>query len=227
MKILSVVAALVLLGASPVNALAQMAGSNAPAGITVVATGTATVSQWVDELGMRYTPTIDTGKTAYGACSKAIDKLRQSMRDMGLADAVVETTVEYTSSMPGATAGPTALAKLRVAGEDVERVVAALEKDGWKTLAGGPRIVPRNEQAATDSADAAALAEARRRATAIAAADGRHIGRLLNVTPLPVDYFSSVLGSLASMATAMGRLTQTAAFPEVKQSAIFTFELLP
>lgn len=226
MKILATFAALLMMSAMPINVFAQQLTSNTPAGVTVVATGTATVTDWVEEINIRYTPAIDTGKTAYGACTAAVEKMRQTMRDLGLGDAVVDTTIEYASSIPGATSGPTALARIRAAAESVERIGAALDKDGWKTMT-GLKLVPRNEQAATDSAYAAALAEARRRAAALAAADGRHIGRLLNVMPLPVDYFSSVLGSLATMATAMGRLTQTASFPDVKQSAIFTFELLP
>lgn len=226
MKILATFAALLMMSAMPIHVFAQQLTSNTPAGVTVVATGTATVTDWVEEINIRYTPAIDTGKTAYGACAAAVEKMRQTMRDLGLGDAVVDTTIEYASSIPGATSGPTALARIRAAAESVERIGAALDKDGWKTMT-GLKLVPRNEQAATDSAYAAALAEARRRAAALAAADGRHIGRLLNVMPLPVDYFSSVLGSLATMATAMGRLTQTASFPDVKQSAIFTFELLP
>ena len=226
MKILSMAAALLLASAIPASVFAQQVTSSAPPGITVVATGTATVTQWVEEMTIRYTPTIDTGKTAYGACTSAVEKMRQSMREIGLADAVVDTTIEYASSMPGGTSGPTALAKVRAAAESVDRIAGVLDKEGWKTT-GLVRLVPRDEPAANDSALAAALAEARRRAGALAAADGRHIGRLLNVMPLPVDYFSSVLGSLSSMATAMGRLTQTATFPEIKQSAIFTFELLP
>lgn len=226
MKILSTFAALLTMSAMPVNVFAQQLTSNTPAGVTVVATGTATVTEWVEEMNIRYTPAIDTGKTAYGACAAALEKMRQSMREMGIGDAVVDTAIEYASSIPGATSGPTALARIRAAADSVDRIATVLDKDGWKTT-GGLRLVPRNEPAATDSAYAAALAEARRRATALAAADGRHIGRLLNVMPLPVDYFSSVLGSLATMATAMGRLTQTATLPEIKQSAIFTFELLP
>jgi uncharacterized protein YggE len=147
------------IGATPIVAAAQQTTSQTPPGITVVASGTATVRDWA-------------------------------------------------------------------APENVERIVSALVKDGWRGPV-GPRLVPRDEQAASDCAYAAALTDARRRATALAAADGRHIGRLLNVMPLPVDYFSSVLGPLAAMATAMWRFTQTAALPEIKQSAIFTFEFLP
>jgi uncharacterized protein YggE len=226
MKVFSMVAALLVTSAIPAHVFAQQLTSNTPTGITVVASGTANVNDWVEEFGLRYTPVIDTGKTAYGACASAVEKLHRSMREMGLGDAVVKTAIEYTSSMPGSAAGPTALAGIRVATENVDRVVSALSKEGWKGPVGAT-LVPRDEQAATDSAYAAALADARRRASAIAASDGRRIGRLLNVMPLPVDYFSSVLGSLASMATAMGHFTQTATLPEIKQSAIFTFELLP
>jgi uncharacterized protein YggE len=225
MKRLAVLAAVALF-VLPSVADAQQVTSPAPPGITVVASGTATVRDWVEEFGMRYAPAIETGKTAYGACTAAVEKLRQSLRAMGLGDAVADTAVEYASPTPGGTAVPTAMARIRIAPENVERLVSALTKDGWKGPADA-RLVPRDEQAAVNSAYAAALTKARAHAAALAAADGRHIGRLLNVMPLPIDYFSSVLGSLASMATALGRFTQTATLPEVKQSAIFTFELLP
>lgn len=226
MKILSMYAAIAM-AAMPTFVAAQQVTTSTPAGITVVASGTATVHDWDVEFGLRFVPTIATGKTAYAACTAAVEKLRSSLRAAGLEESIVKTAVEYASTVPGATtAGPTALAGIRTAPENVEKVVAAVSGDGWRGPV-APRQVPRDEQAATDSAYAAALTEARRQATAIAAADGRHIGRLLNVMPLPVDYFSSVLGSLATMATVLGRFTQTATLPEIKQSAIFTFELVP
>ncbi len=230
-----ILAIFVTLACAPLVTGAQQIQENVPfdqghtPGITVVATGTVSVKDWVEELDLRYVPPMDSGKTALSACAMALSKLDATLGTLELSNALVTGTVEYEGAGaafdPLRHTGPVAVARVHVAVDAVESLRSALAKLDWKEP-GSPKLLPRDPTSADLQAYAAAVADARRRASAIAVADGRRLGRLLNVQPVPSDYLSSLMGSLATFA--MNRAAGgTVSIPEVSHTASFTFELLP
>jgi len=216
------------LGALLLPAAARAQSTAPPTGITVVGTGTATVTDWVQEVTLRFVPAVPGAPSSYDACTAALASLAKTVQSAGLpAGAVTGSAVVYTSSgnAAPASAAPVAVARVQVPTSAVGHFMAAAVKDGWKETT---RIVPRDPAAAKDSAYRAAFEDAKARAGTIAAADGRHVGRLLNVTPGFGDYLGSMMSSLASLADAFGKGSGfNAGLPEVTQSATFTFELVP
>jgi uncharacterized protein len=215
----------------PAAAAAQQTPA-APPGITVVGTGTATVTDWVQEVDLQFTPAVAAAPSAYAACTNAIAALGEVVKAAGLpASAMTGAATVYKGggSVPGAESStnpvPVAVARVQLPPAGTARFLAAAGKAGWKASA---RLVPRDPAAAKDAAYRAAFTDARNRAETIAAADGRHVGKLLNVTPALGDYFGSMMSSLASFAAMLGRgSVLPGQIPEVTQSATFTFELLP
>jgi uncharacterized protein YggE len=216
MKTLGAVALFALL--FPAAAGAQQT-SLPPAGITVVGTGTATVAEWVQVVDLHFAP-VAVGASQYDACASAIAALGETIHAMGLpASALVSSATVYSSSTP------VAVARVQVAPSAVGHFMAAATKSGWKATA---RLVPRDLAAAKDSAYRAAYADAHARAESIAAADGHHIGKLINVTPGLSDYVGSMMSSVASIFDNLGRGSMlTGSIPELSQSATFTFEITP
>ncbi len=226
MKTLGAVALFALL--LPATAGAQQT-SLLPAGITVVGTGTANVTDWVQQVDLRFTPA--AGASQYDACTSAIGALGESIRAMGLpANALTSSATVYTGaasfmSTGSANAAPVAVARVQVAPSAVAHFMAAANKSGWKATA---RLVPRDLAAAKDAAYRAAYADAHARAESIAAADGHHVGKLLNVTPGLSDYVGSMMSSVASIFDALGKGSMlSGGVPELTQSATFTFEITP
>ena len=203
-----------------------------PAGITVVGTGTATVAEWVQAVDLHFSPA--TGAASpYDACTNAIAALGEVVRATGLpASALMESATVYTSpaasfivASGSANASPVAVARVEVPPASIAHFIAAVTKSGWKASA---RLVPRDLAAAKDSAYKAAYADAHARAASIAAADGHHLGRLLNVTPALGDYVGSMMSSVASIFDMLGKGSMlTGGVPELTQSATFTFEITP
>ncbi|HEY5425468.1 MAG TPA: hypothetical protein VIJ77_02865 [Candidatus Tumulicola sp.] len=214
----------------PAAAGAQQA-SLPPAGITVVGTGTATVAEWVQEVNLRYTPPAASA-SQYEACANAIAALGETIHAAGIpASALVASATVYTSgaasivAMGSSNAAPVALARVDVPPASIARFIAVTKKNGWKAAA---RLVPRDLAAARDSAYKAAYADAHARAESIAAADGHHLGKLLNVTPALGDYFGSLTSSVASIFETLGKGSMlSGGVPEIAQSATFTFEITP
>ena len=220
--------------------LPAVAGAQTPpAGVTVVGTGTAAVTDWVQEVSLRFTPAIAGAPSAYAACNAAIAALGDSIHAMGMpATALTGAATVYSGGGGMATFGavsdnaaggsapsPVAVARVQVAPADVSHFLAVTGKAGWKATT---QLRPRDPVAAKDAAYRAAYADAHDRAAVIAAADGHHVGKLLNVTPAIGDYFGSMLSSLTSLAAMMSRgAVAPGGVPEVTQSATFTFELLP
>jgi hypothetical protein len=227
MKTLGAVALFALL--VPATAGAQQT-SLLPAGITVVGTGTAIVAEWVQEVDLRFTPA--TGASQYDACTNAIAGLGETIHAMGLpASALVTSATIYTSGAASfvatgsSNAVPVAVARVQVPPSAVAHFIAAVTKGGWKAAA---RLVPRDLAAAKDSAYKAAYSDAHARAASIVAADGHHLGRLLNVTPALGDYFGSVMNSVASIFDALGKGNiLNGGIPDLTESATFTFEITP
>jgi uncharacterized protein YggE len=218
--------------------LPAVAGAQTPpAGITVVGTGTATVTDWVQEVSLRFSPAIAGAPSAYAACTTAIAALGDSLHAMGMpATALIGAATVYSaggiaafaagdSAAAASPPSPVAVARVQVAPADVAHFLAVTGKAGWKATT---QLRPRDPVAAKDAAYRAAYADARDRAAVIAAADGHHVGKLLNVTPAIGDYFGSMLSGLTSLAAMMSRgAVAPGGVPEVTQSATFTFELLP
>jgi hypothetical protein len=227
MKTLGAVAFFALL--FPAVAGAQQASP--PVGITVVGTGTATVSDWVQVVDLRFTPPAGGG-SQYDACTNAIAALGANVRAMGLpASAVAASATVYAGgtssflSTGSAGAAPVAVARVEVPAATIARFIAAANKSGWKSTA---HLVPRDLAAAKDSAYKAAYADAHGRAASIAGADGHHVGKLLNVTPALGDYVGSMMSSVASIFDAFNKGSMlTGGVPELTQSATFTFEIAP
>ncbi len=208
----------------PANARAQQSGPY-PTGITVIASGTAQVTDWVEQIDLRYAPS-PSDADAFEACKAAVARLAGALHDAGLPEsALVTSAVEYVG-FAGGSPTPVAFARLRLAPADLGHVVAAVAKGGWKTT-GTPDLQPRDPVAASDAALRAALVSARARAEAIAAADGRHVGKLLNVQPGVTDYLGSMLTGLTALAQTFGHGMVTESAPQVTQSGTFTFELTP
>jgi uncharacterized protein YggE len=221
---LRALASLVLFAFLP-SAVAAQQTQSTPPGITVVATGIAVVKEWAEELDVRFVPAVDSGRIAVTACTSALSQLNRTLAVLGVGDSIVSAAVQYEGS-GSMRVGPVAVARLHVPVERFELVLSTLERSDWKEP-GSPKLVPRDADAANAQAYAAALANARASAGAIAAADGRRVGRLLNVQPLPTDFLTALAGSFASMATMMNRNAAVVSIPEVRQTATFTFELLP
>jgi uncharacterized protein YggE len=201
-----------------------------PAGITVVGTGTATVTDWVQEVDLKFTPPAGTAYQ-YDACTKALAALGETIHAMGLpASALVTSAIVYVSGTPSfvttnPNAAPVAVARVQIPQPEIARFMAAANKSAWKSTA---RLVPRDLAGAKDSAYKAAYADAHARAATIAAADGHHLGRLLNVTPALGDYFGSMMNSVASIFDALGKGNIfNAGIPDLTESATFTFEITP
>jgi hypothetical protein len=202
-----------------------------PAGITVVGTGTATVAEWVQTVDLHFSP-VSGGASQYDACTNAIAALGETIHAVGLpSSALTESATAYTSgaasfiASASASVSPVAVARVEVPPASIARFIAAVTKSGWKASA---RLVPRDLAAAKDSAYKAAYADAHARAASIAAADGHHLGRLLNVTPALGDYVGSMMSSVASIFDMLGKGSMlTGGVPELTQSATFTFEITP
>ena len=211
---------------APVAATAQSTPS-LPAGITVVGTGSVPVTDAVERFDLRFVPAVGGGPTAYPTCAKAIERLSAIVASAKLPASTIESSAVQYEGGVGVPASPSAVARLHLAPGDFERVATTAEKAGWKAF-GQPQLLPRDPAAARDAAYRAALADARGRAQALAAADGRHVGKLLDVQPMLGDYLSSMVTSFSSMAAAFSRGGAiSAGVPEVTQSAEFTFELTP
>jgi hypothetical protein len=202
-----------------------------PAGITVVGTGTATVTDWVQEVDLKFTPPVGSA-SQYDVCAKALAALGETIHAMGLpASALVTSATVYVSGTPSfvttsnPNAAPVAVARVQIPQSEIARFMAAANKGAWKSTA---RLVPRDLAAAKDSAYKAAYADAHARAATIAAADGHHLGRLLDATPALGDYFGSMLNSVASIFDALGKGNIfNGGIPDLTESATFTFEITP
>jgi uncharacterized protein YggE len=126
--------------------------------------------------------------------------------------------------------------QIAVRPEDANHAIAAAKSAGAAASASTPvDIIARDPQALQTEALANATKLARTRAEAVAAADGRHVGRLLDVTPSPAeiakDVAASATGALGPLMAAIQARTGAAgaktAGASATAEAVFTFELLP
>ncbi len=99
---------------------------------------------------------------------------------------------------------------------------AAVAKAGWTI--GTVARKPADPDSVARAALADATRKARLKAEAIAEADGRHVGKLLNVQPGVADIYSGITDKLAAMNPFASASSSGAT---VTESAIFTFALEP
>lgn len=113
--------------------------------------------------------------------------------------------------------GPSAAIVAPVA--EMDKLVAAVTRAGWKESSGIAAAEPADLDALRDEAYAAAEKVAAARAEAIAAASGRHIGALINVAPIAADLVRGLSPSVFVPNAVNG--------DTVEASAIFTFAFQP
>ncbi|MDQ2680487.1 MAG: hypothetical protein M3Y21_05620 [Candidatus Eremiobacteraeota bacterium] len=166
-----------------------------PVGITVVASGVFTAS----DLVRIYTVAPGKGGTAAS--------LTRSLKSAGLESSALQ--INPFSSV------------VRAAPERDRVVRSAIAHAHWQ-VQGDATSAPADPEAASQAALAAAVRVARKRAEAIAQADGRKVGRLLNVEPSAIDLLEGVADKINPLAA-----LNMQSGPEVKAFGIFTFELLP
>ena len=200
-------------------------GESYPTGVTVVASGTANVTDWVSRIAVSYNHKAGSGTAAYAAAQASLGQLRAAMEKIGLGDAVGDGVATYMfNGQAGQLVGiAVATATLRVPTDRVQEAISAIQAVGWKLNEyeqDKPTLEPRDPDAASNAAFKAAVAVARSRAEAIAQADGRHVGKLLNVTPLPEYYYTQPYPLTSNM-------TVPKTGSSVTEGAVFTFELLP
>ncbi|HVA27767.1 MAG TPA: SIMPL domain-containing protein [Candidatus Baltobacteraceae bacterium] len=225
MNVLALAAALVAVVSSSLSAAAQTAAS-APVGISVSAVASVTPSAFVEQIGFERKA---TSGSADG--ESAVAQFRRAVSQAGLpASAVVAATPFVVSAptslipLPASTGETTiAVATLRIQPDKIASIVKALTAVHWSPAASGAHMVPVDEEALHEQALAKATELARRRAEAIARAEGRHVGRLLNVTPEAFDFLDSFVEDLSRLSP----MFNASGVPEVKAGGVFTFELLP
>ncbi|HVS46701.1 MAG TPA: SIMPL domain-containing protein [Verrucomicrobiae bacterium] len=218
MKRLGIVLTALLLCCAP--AVAQVL-TIAPAGVTVYASATATTSDVLIEFTVNDKLLAKSGAQSYLQAARSLSAITKAagpnatVRDNGS-----KATMDGTA--------PTESATVSVAPADLQSVAGRLAAARFTIDA--LAVVPRD----ADALDAKALADAthaaRSKAETIAVADGRHLGRLLNVAPsfgaMFKDMASSIIpaGPMAQMFAQLQGSAQTASTTE---GGSFTFELLP
>ncbi len=192
-----------------------------PPGITVVASGTTTVADWVVATPVYYQHKAASVAEANAAARLALTGLETLMVKMGLVNAVCNGEAYSDQLHNGMVASADAQAELLVDPAKMPAVLSAIRATGWRAATHpDSKLEPLNPDAATDAALKIAVAVARARASAIAEADGRHIGKLINVTPLPEYYLTQPYRLFPTM-------NVPDSGPTVTEGAVFTFELVP
>ncbi len=167
---------------------------NFPRGVTVVASGSSTATDTVDV----YTATPDKGASYNG--------LMQIMKSMGITPLKI--------SDEGGTA------TITIASSKGHYLRLALKKARWSAM--DPNLLPADPIATTRLALQVVIKNARLKATVLAEADGRHLGKILNIEPAPADYLSG-MSPLVSIFAGCGQNYG----PTITETEIVTFELLP
>ena len=167
---------------------------NFPRGVTVVASGSSTAAHTVDI----YNPMPLKGASLNG--------LMHTMKSMGITPTKIinkngDLTITVASSK----------------GRDFR---LALKKAHWTAM--NPDVMPVDPIATTTLALQDAMKNARLKASVLAAAADRHLGKILNIEPAPADYLSG-MSPLVSLFAGGGQNYG----PTITETEIVTFELLP
>lgn len=197
--LLALCATLLLPAAGGAQQMSSYTPSALPLGITVIASGTFTAT---DVLNVY---TIVPKKGAKAAA------LMRNLTAIGLKPSASQRIL-FTDIV--VRAAPTQDAAVR----------SAIARSGWE-LQGEPTSVPADAAAASRAALVLAVHNARLKAETIAQADGRKIGKLLNVMPAPGDYLKGLASKFAQLSPLGGFGSQPGA--QVTATEIFTFALLP
>jgi uncharacterized protein YggE len=197
-------------------------------GVTVYATATATTTDVLVDL------TVSDKLFAKPNSAQAFAQAGKSLAAITAAagpSATVRDDGAKGASLPAmtATTGLAENATVAVAPADLQGVVARLT--AAHLTIGGMSVVARDPDALSAQALANATKIARAKATAIASADGRTLGRLVQVGPSFGTVFKDMTTSILSaspmaalMAQMQGGIAQTAS---VTEGGSFTFEFAP
>lgn len=210
--------------AAPLTASAQTTAL--PYGISVSVTATAHTSDVVEtfEVGI---PLTARGEVA--DAQAALAKLRTALG----ANASVED-LGYSTNLK--TAATEEHASIAVAPSRYAAAVKAAKSANAVPTEHPVTIAARDPEALEREALASATKLARARAETIAAADGRHIGKLLNVTPSAGEIGRDIAGSAMSglvgplnamIASRLGQSASTSVEASAAAGGLYTFELLP
>lgn len=204
--------ALALVSLCTTPALADsVAAPTLPLGVTIYASASATTT----DVDASFTATKTAKTAAAGAAVLAAAKADAgpaTIEDQGVAQTMMGGSVE-TVKVSG---GPA----------DVKAARSKLQKDGFSATS--IAMVARDLPALQAEAYRKATRAARALAEAAAAADGRHVGRLVNIAPSPM----AMLGGLTDMLDKLPQMQAvmaegTAASASATASGYYTFELLP
>ena len=188
-----------------------------PVGVTVYVTASATTTD--------VTASWTTTKTAKNA-GQAATALAAAKAAAGAEATVVDMGSPESMMMGMEMAGSGETVRITLGAADVAAVRAKLKSAGF--VNGNTSYIARDLDALRGSALASATKSARVQAEAAAAADGRHIGRLLNVSPSPMAMLqdvTSMLSNVPQAAALFGGAGRGSATSFV--SGYYTFELLP
>ncbi|HEY8313207.1 MAG TPA: SIMPL domain-containing protein [Candidatus Baltobacteraceae bacterium] len=212
-----------LLIAAPLAADAQQVQANeaqqGPPGITVLVTGTARS----DSLDAKMTFDLTTASRDVGRSVRENDE-RYAGFVAGLKPLNIEVRLESValSTLEKNTQTVTRECSLTVPASEIARVQAIATEHGAKASPfGAVTFVLPNEPELYKGAAASAIAQARERATAIAAANGQKIGPLLNWAPSPLDLLKQAAATINPFAPGAAGLAT------VSVSGTATFKLLP
>ncbi|HEY5257784.1 MAG TPA: SIMPL domain-containing protein [Candidatus Baltobacteraceae bacterium] len=227
MKRIAIILLSLAMTAAP--AVAQIALPTIPAGITVNASGTATTADVLVVL------TVDSKLLAKGSSAAAYAQAARAYAGIAAAAGSSANVADLgmksgaQAMMPPNFGQPTETATVSVAPGDLQAVAARLTAAHFTV--DQVMVRARDPDALDAQALAAATRAARARAETIAAADGRHVGRLVNVSPSLASLFKD---AAANIVPAVGPLAQMFAQMQsqgqsvtVSESGTYTFELLP
>jgi uncharacterized protein len=174
------------------------AADTTPGTLTVVGTGTSTATPDRASLAFGTVSQAKSASAALAASSDAVDRVVAALRKAGVASADLQTADVSLSpryddkgdTILGYTASNTVTAivrKLEAAGPVVDAAVGA-----GANQVSGPSLVASDQAAAYRDALRAAVADARAKAQALAAASGLSATRITSITegtaaPVPVD----------------------------------------
>jgi uncharacterized protein YggE len=215
-------------------AMAQFAP--AVAGITVTANATVTSSDVLVNLNVSdkllgkadSAASFEQAAKSFAAISAAAGS-SATVKDNGSKSPAMTMGMPMTMNMGNMGGGVTESATVAVAPGDLQSVSARLTAAHFTIVS--IAVVPRDPDALSAQALAAATKIARAKASAIAAADGRALGRLVNVTPSYTSIFKDMMSSMFSAGPLAAIMSQmqagTAPVVSVSDGGSFTFEIAP
>lgn len=162
-------------------------GGQSPAQtISVVGTGTVTTTPDRARFSFSAHATRDTAKAAVAANAVKMQRIVDALKGAGVASRDIQTEQVYVSTAynNGTITGYTASNEVSVNVLDIDRsgAIIDLAVDAGATAVYGPSLLRSDRAQLSRTALKAAVNDARARATAVAAASGAVVGRVVTVT---------------------------------------------